>query len=265
MSDEKDVSGTEYTQETAPDNVPEATPDNKPESVKKDITVKRKRNFKPLLIIAISIIAGAMSITAVAGIYFLTHSNSVVITREDGNVYRAKLALLTNTHCILIARGKICDNRKTAFDSEVIDGIEIERVDSIRIIQFTPNFDIEKEPETPVIKTKTTTVSVMGSYAVNVSGHRGTMVISWKGGMLTGTIQFPQWAKGQKEYLKKVRLNGNKISFTRSVETEKERSRIGAPTYFVQDFTGEISDGGKLIKGYFTNHGTKEMWEAERK
>lgn len=230
---------------------------------------ERKRTRAGLIVaIIISFAAGILIGSAVTGLYLCAAPKDALITGTDGKIFRARVAMVNGRHGVIFSRGEFFVDRKQAMNSETTDSKELIDISSVRTIEFLPEVIEEDkpvdEPARPA-KPKAFTGSIVGAYAVNVSGHRGTMIISKKNGSLTGTIQFPQWAKGQIEYLRKVRIAGNIITFTRAVEDEKERRRIGAPTFFVQNFSGEITEGGKFMKGQFTNYGAKEMWEAEKK
>ena len=261
--EEQNTGETENQQDTPPP-APLTDDTNAPES-----RPERKRTRAGLIVaIIISFAAGILIGSAVTGLYLCAAPKDALITGTDGKMYRARVAMVNGRHGVILARGEFFSDRKKAISSETTDSRGLIGISTVRTIEFLPEVIEKEEPvaePAPTAHPKAFTGSVVGAYAVNVSGHRGTMIISRKNGALTGTIQFPQWAKGQIEYLRKVRIAGNIITFTRAVEDEKERRRIGAPTFFVQNFSGEITEGGKFMKGQFTNYGSKEMWEAEKK
>ncbi|HNX57811.1 MAG TPA: hypothetical protein PKK43_01840 [Spirochaetota bacterium] len=258
--EEQHTDETVNQQDTPPPEDNMTAPEPRP-----DVNKTRRWFIIPIII---SLAAGILIGAAMTVLYLCSAPQNALITDTDGKMYRARLAMVTGRHSIILSRGELFSDRKQAINSAMSDTRGFIDINSVRLIEFLPEVIEEEEPvvePAPAAHPKAFTGSVIGAYAVNVSGHRGTMIISRSNGVLTGTIQFPQWAKGQIEYLRKVRISGNIITFTRSVEDEKERRRIGAPTFFVQNFSGEITGGGKFMKGQFTNHGAKEMWEAEKK
>jgi hypothetical protein len=208
------------------------------------------------------IAAAVLSLTLI-----ITHGSEAYIFEKGGSVFRARFSVVGD-HIIITSRSAPEKDIKDALGSPLETGFSIISTDSISTIEFKYNVSPPEEEPHLVLdqnKKKSGPFTVSGTYSVNVSGHRGTMVIISRKVGYEGYIQFPNWAKGVREPMKKIRVHGNSISFTRSVETAAEQNRVGAPNLFVQNFAGDISDGGKTIKGFFTNHGGKELWEAVRK
>jgi hypothetical protein len=225
--------------------------------------VSEKRTYT----IVFAVIAGMIIASILSLIFILTHGSEAYIFAKDGSVFRAHFSIVGN-HIIITSRSAPEKDIKNALNSPLAAGISIISADSVTSIEFMHNTTpTEEEPHLVLDpnKKKSGPFTVLGTYTVNVSGHRGKMVIISQKGGFEGYIQFPNWAKGMREPMKKIKIHGNTISFTRSVETAAEQKRVGAPNLFVQNFAGEISDGGKTIKGFFTNHGGKEIWEAVRK
>lgn len=104
----------------------------------------------------------------------------------------------------------------------------------------------------------------LGLYKVSVVGHQGYLFLAEKDGVLYGSIRFPQWANGVNEPLRNVRFENGAISFTRSVTDPRELRRVGASTYFVQQYAGRYRADGNAISGFYLKDGAKMLWEATR-
>ncbi len=128
----------------------------------------------------------------------------------------------------------------------------------IKSIEFIPAAEEPGEDSD-----ETTDTARLGRFKINVQGHEGTLVLYEKDEKIYGTVKFPGWANGATEYLKGIKITGDKISFTRSATTVKEMNRIGANNLFTQKFSGTYSKSGKRIHGYFVNNRReKYQWEA---
>lgn len=104
----------------------------------------------------------------------------------------------------------------------------------------------------------------LGYYTLNIKGHVGKIFLGIYKNRLIGTVRFPNWANGKTEVLKNVRIRKNRISFVRSISTNAERKRIGAPHYFRQEYYGRVYENGKNMKGSMLSEGVKTSWEAKR-
>ena len=113
-------------------------------------------------------------------------------------------------------------------------------------------------------KSRLPSAKFLGKYYINVSGFKGVLHFGIKNGQLVGAIRFPNWANGAIEYLKKIRINGHRLRFIRSVSTPKEKKRIGVSRYFVQKYFGKYSKKGRCIHGYFLDGGSEYTWNAGR-
>jgi len=104
----------------------------------------------------------------------------------------------------------------------------------------------------------------LGMYLVSVTGHVGYLYLLAKDDVMYGTIRFPQWGKGAAEPLKNVYFSNGKINFTRSVTNSSELREVGSNNYFVQQYSGEYSQDGTFIKGFYIKDGARLLWEAQR-
>jgi hypothetical protein len=225
---------------------------------------QKKDHKKKALPIVVAIISGMIIAIAASAYLVIPGTDAAIITERNGGFYRANPKIIAGKFMIISARSESVSDRKGALAAQMSSELSVVKMDSVAIIDFNVETPAD-EPDKKNEKTKKSSPSVVGAYAVNVSGHRGTMSIFSQNGRLEGYIQFPNWANGARETLKKIKVNGNTLYFTRSVETAGEQKRTGAPAKFVQNFEGEITNSGKTIKGFFSNHGGKEIWQAERK
>jgi len=213
------------------------------------------------VIVVASFSAGIiLSFIAVLIISFFS-STSAILTDRSGRIFKVKVCGIIGDMVIISEKS---DPSKT---KEGIDSLEctpdLSVYDSSEIV--TLEFAAPVAAENAKTEETLSRVSVVGVYSIQVTGFRGILSLYQKDGCFFGYMQFPQWAKGEKEILKNLRVAGRRVSFVRSVQTYAEQKRVGAPTFFVQDFDGEILDGGRKIKGFYTNHGVKEPWDGERK
>jgi hypothetical protein len=139
------------------------------------------------------------------------------------------------------------------------------RIDDTVLVEFIPP-QAEPDTGTPADEPITFKPSFpyAGKYKINASGFDGVLTIYCGEKGCWGTVQFPSWAKGTVEPLRRLRLNGRKISFVRSVTTPAEIKKTGSPGYFVQEYSGEFSTDGSMINGYYLKTGARYQWLAIR-
>lgn len=105
----------------------------------------------------------------------------------------------------------------------------------------------------------------LGSYSANVSGHRAVLLIyQTRNGYPGASMQFTTWGKGVREYMKRVRVNGNRITFLRSC-SGIECAKIGTNSPIRQIYTGYLSNNGRSITGTYRGGRNDSKWRAERK
>jgi hypothetical protein len=104
----------------------------------------------------------------------------------------------------------------------------------------------------------------LGRYSINVSGHQGVLVIDVTNGVLWGAVHFPNWAKGQVEYLKYVAIQAMFCILSAQRPQSKKSDVSVASRTFTQQFTGSYIDNGRTIRGSFLNNGVSQSWEARR-
>ena len=106
--------------------------------------------------------------------------------------------------------------------------------------------------------------NLLGTYKINVAGHEGYLYLKQKNNRLYGGVKFPNWANGVYEPLKNIKIEKNRIYFTRSATSIKEVRRIGASSYFTQTYSGTYYAKGREIKGFYKHSGAKHSWKAEK-
>lgn len=130
-------------------------------------------------------------------------------------------------------------------------------------IDFLPDPGKAKEPEMEHQPTEAER-RFLGSYRVNISGHQGDLwIYTTKTGYTGATLRFATWGRRAPEYLKGVRIEGNRIQFVRSC-SGAECARIGSPAPFRQIYSGEMDMDGRLIEGNYTGGQNASGWKAYR-
>jgi len=214
---------------------------------------------KKLKIIGITIAATLAILLICTIVITMTTSYRGVIKKIEGNFYNAKHMVLIGSTVLCMKGDSIHSTRKSAFSSEDEDySISLISLKDISLIEFV--FEDEDEEIATDIPPE-----YLGTYRVNVTGHKGYLYLAVKKGRLYGGFRFPNWAKGVYEPLKRVRIYNGKISFIRSVTNRKDLQRVGANTYFTQYFYGNFKNDGKLIVGSFMHRGAKNYWEGFKK
>ncbi len=214
---------------------------------------------KKLKIIGITIAATLLVLFICTIILTLTAPYRAVIKKTEGNYYNARHVVLAGSSVICRQSRTIHKSRKSAFSA----GEEKYSLSVIPIAEIISiEFIIEEEDEPVAVNIPS---KYLGTYTVNVSGHKGYLYLAVKNGRLHGGFRFPRWAKGVYEPLKRLRIHNGKISFIRSVTSAKELRRVGANTYFTQHFYGKFKNEGKLIEGSYMHRGVKNPWQAFKK
>ncbi|MFW5770538.1 MAG: hypothetical protein ACOCX9_03795 [Spirochaetota bacterium] len=209
---------------------------------------------KKLKIIGITIAATLVLLFICLTIVTMTTSYRGVIKKTEGSFYNAKHIVLLGSMVLCMEGDRVHTSRKSAFSSENEDySPSLINLSEILLIEFA----FEDEEIASDIPSE-----YLGTYQVNVSGHKGYLYLAVKKGRLYGGFRFPNWAKGVYEPLKRVRIYNGKISFIRSITNRKDLQRVGANTYFTQYFYGNFKNNGKLIVGNFTHRGAKNYWEG---
>ena len=222
----------------------------------------REMTVSLALLIACSAAAGMILTFILVVVAVNVFSTSAIITERGGLMYKVRICALAGDCLVITARSDPSKTAEGLADIAMTPDVMFYFPDEIARIEFdvpaaAPASEKKDEPGR--------SLAVIGVYDVTLSGFKGTLSLWANEGVLYGYIQFPQWAKGAKEPLKKLRVSGEKISFIRSVESAEEQKRVGAPGFFVQKFEGTVTNGGKRLYGRFTNRGVKESWDATRR
>jgi hypothetical protein len=204
-----------------------------------------------IIIILLTLITVPVAIT-------VTSSCNVLISNSQSQFFYAKSLFVIGNRIICLKGSSVHQTRQLALKSEETNFSPaiLTLTDYVLIEIITKTEEIEKTGE---IQGK-----YLGIYQVTVTGHTGFLYLSSKDGYLYGSIQFPKWANGVYEPLKKVHFSNGKINFIRSITDSQEMKRIGANNYFVQQYSGEYSENGAIIKGFYIKDGTNHLWQAVR-
>ncbi|MCE9596474.1 MAG: hypothetical protein K8S54_00760 [Spirochaetia bacterium] len=104
----------------------------------------------------------------------------------------------------------------------------------------------------------------LGTYRIDVSGHKGLLYIySLPGGYPGATLHFQNWGKHIPEPLGNVAIQGNRIYFVRSC-AGRRCSEIGATGPFRQEYNGELSQDGANLVGQYSGGQSGSGWVANR-
>lgn len=218
-------------------------------------TVEKSERKNRIAIIILSLLAAALLLVPVIRTACTPHSG--LLLDLEGNY-----SVIKNMHLCgetLICRMSSCASQQR--DAALADEtgtfrLSIISTKKIKYIEFIQVQEDESED------TAGQNV-LLGKFKINVQGHEGTLVLYEKEGKIYGTVRFPGWANGATEYLKSIKITGDKISFVRSATTTKEMRRLGANNLFTQRFSGTYSRSGKRIWGQFVNdRKEKYQWEA---
>lgn len=137
----------------------------------------------------------------IAAFLYLGRQTALIVS-PDGKYSKAKIVCVMGRSVIVSSRSIQYENEEEARNAEMISTIAmVKSVDVARIeyVDETPQVTEEETPSEPGVSSPVT-----GSYAVNVSGFKGTMRLYLYNGNVIGDIRFPGWAKGVKEPLKRV-------------------------------------------------------------
>lgn len=189
------------------------------------------------------------------------NNNNYIITYRDDRAVRGKKILICGDTVICMEgtavetdKSKLPDKEQSSYSFSILS------LKDVRLIEIeAEDADSEVTEDGPV------DIKHLGGYRIQLQGYVGKLKLYKGKERISGTVRFPDWANGKTEYLKNIRINGDRISFTRSATTDSEVRRLGASSYFTQKFSGRYSGGGRYVKGYLINHRKeRHQWDAER-
>jgi hypothetical protein len=218
-----------------------------------------KRKKIHLLIIIPSALIFLLLLTTVS--LTLINSNHYIITHKDDRAVRGKKIFIFGD-TVICMKGSVEETDKTKLPAieQSTYSLSILSLKELRLIEIE-----EPAEESEVPGNGPVDIKHLGSYRIQLQGYTGKLRLYKNKDKISGTVRFPDWANGKTEYLKYMRISGDRISFTRSATTDAEVSRLGANSYFTQKFSGRYSDGGSSIKGYLVNHRKeRHQWDAVR-
>lgn len=126
------------------------------------------------------------------------------------------------------------------------------------------NPEIDKTIEAAASELPVELKRFLGSYRADVSGHVADFYIYDTGkGYIGAMIQFKNWGRRVPEYPYNIRISGSKIQFVRSCSGQR-CTEIGASMPFYQEYIGELSPDGRIIRGTYTGGQSASAWEARR-
>lgn len=218
-------------------------------------TVDKSERKNRIAIIVLSLLVAALLLLPVIRTACAHHSG--LLLDIEGNYSVIKNMHLCGETLVYRKSSFSSKQRETALGDETgtfsLSIISTKKIKSIEFIQ-----DQEDEAEDTAGQNV-----LLGKFKINVQGHEGTLVLYEKDEKIYGTVRFPGWANGATEYLKNIKITGDRISFVRSATTTNEMRRLGANNLFTQRFTGTYSKSGRRIWGQFINdRKEKYQWEA---
>ncbi len=220
---------------------------------------EEKRNKKPLLFIIPA--SAVLLFMLIPVILTLVNSNDYLITYNDDRVVRGKKLFICGD-TVICMKGSIeeKDKSKLPDKSQSSYSLSIMSLKELRLIEIE-----QSEDDSEVTGDGPVDIKYLGIYKIQLQGYFGKLRLYKNKDRISGTVRFPGWANGKTEYLKNIRISGDRISFTRSATTDAEVRRLGAGSHFTQSFRGRYIYGGKYIKGYLINHRKeRHQWDAEK-
>ncbi len=215
---------------------------------------KKKGSLWKLTIVLLLLIAAIAAPFIIA----LTSSYTVLIKNTDSRYFIAKDILIAGDYLFCIRDSIEHKKRKNALAGNEHDyNFALLSIDDVVYIEVIPDGENISSADAMAFSKM-----YLGIYKVDVSGNSGYLYLRLKRGKLYGTIRFPDWAHGVFEPLKNLWIKNGRIGFIRSVDSTEEARRIGAPTFFTQEFHGEYKNEGNVIEGYYLNRGAKMMWRG---
>lgn len=207
----------------------------------------------------IFIITGiALLLIALCASLCLTAQPALVRDR-DSRFYRAEVILCAWGVLVSLRDEAYYEQRKAALDAPPSGHrLAFEGLSGVAEIEL-----IQEEPD--AAPSRAIPPEYLGGFEINAAGNNGILYIGVYEGHLVGSVRFPGWGKGAIEPLKGMRIEGDTISFTRSVTTPEEARRTGSTLYFAQHYSGRYGRGGTVIHGFYTVQRSRKSWEAHKK
>lgn len=183
-----------------------------------------------------------------------------VLVKDASGYYRARSLFIAGNVFFCSRDEASYPTKKQAIDS-LAAGTDLSFI-SMKQVEFIEIVWRGDETGPALGEWQATLKDYIGDYQMNAAGNRGFLSLRASGSYVYGTVRFPDWGRGATEYLKNVRIAGGKIYFTRSATTAQELRRIGGNAYFVQQYSGEYLQSGRMIRGFYTVYGARKTWEA---
>ena len=218
---------------------------------------EENKKKKPLIIIITA--AVILLFVLVPVIMTSVNSNDYIITYKDDRAVRGKKIFIIGSKVICMKgtveekdKSKLPEREQSSYSLSVMS------LNELRLIEI-----IQEDDDSEITGDGPVDIKHLGRYKIQLQGYIGKLRLYKNKDKISGTVQFPDWANGKVEYLKYIRISGDRISFTRSASTDAEVRRLGAGSRFSQKFSGRYSDGGRFIKGYLINHRKeRHQWDA---
>ncbi len=188
----------------------------------------------------------------------LASRGDYLVKNAEGKFFRVRLIFLAGDYALGLKGTDVHDTRALALagvKGRDLSGFSLGNAEFMEVIREEP--EEESAAVLPAFR-------YAGNYRMSAAGHKGYLYLRDREGRPYGTVKFPGWGKGVNEPLKSLAVKGRHISFVRSVTTEAERKRIGAPSLFIQNYFGQFSGNGRFVRGHFVRAGTRYAWSAEK-
>jgi len=220
-------------------------------------TARNKRIATGILLV----IGGMMMALPAALLWSALAGPGALVKERSGDFYRARAVLVAGPLIVCRRDAASHKTKRAALDSRMertnLDAIGLHRIEYIEFIQ--PPVETAAGPAHQAPPDEYT-----GTYSINAAGNSGILALRRANGAFYGSIRFPNWGRGATEPLKGVRISGGKIFFVRSVTTPDEVKRTGANGPFVQEYSGEYTQGGRSIRGSYRVSGIQKQWDASK-
>jgi len=224
----------------------------------------KKRKF----LTTVGMLSVGSVLTALAIFVFISFAGREGIIRtDDSRYFRANNILLIGNFVIILRAGESFDSRDKSLGSDsppLNPGFY--RIGNLSAIEF--NFAAEEKKnglnQGSSDKWSMSLKDYIGEYKINAAGNNGYLFLGVKGGVVYGSVRFPNWGRGVIEPLKNVRIANGAIWFTRSAVSSAEMKALGITAPFVQEYQGSYVHSGNKIKGTYSVQNVKKDWEAIR-
>jgi hypothetical protein len=229
---------------------------------------EKKKKVTKIVSILLLVLCGIITMITVIAVMVILYGGKAIVKTEDARFFRAEKILLVGNIALMNRKSESFDSRDKALDAENLSFYpELYNIKNLASIEFNYSADDKKSEVQNQGSSDKWNISLkdyLGEYKINAAGNNGFLHLGVKGGVVYGSVRFPNWGRGVIEPLKNVRITNGAIRFTRSAITSAEMKNLGITVPFTQDYAGTYIHSGNSIKGTYSVQGSRKEWEAIR-